>query len=444
VSRIAAAIRLRELGKPRDGLEQLKRELASDPDSVPARLELVWTLIALKDMRGAQSAADEALELEPDNPWAFYAKANAVGCSGDASAARDWVDRALAIAPWSDAFHSYRGALCLTLRQLDDALESVDRALRIDAEDAYALDVRIRVLRALRRDTEALAATRAALARHPERAQFLQHLGELSLVANDPATAGAAFRAVLALDPSRAEAKTGLVDALRAKSALYRLLSSFMRATDRAWDALKTRRGKTAVAAYVSISFAAASCVKDPQWKAIAFAPIGVAFVCAVSWLIAYHAARVVLPVFLVRVMFDSMGKHALKDTLTAKWKRPLQTRFGAVAILTLGIFASLWPWILIPVGLCVPFFVVRRCEPGRWRTALYVVTVISTLSGVIGVWRFLDTGPARGWSSKSAEESIPWIFLSAVLAIAIGVAATIVQRREQRRMGAHDPFAEA
>jgi tetratricopeptide (TPR) repeat protein len=433
VSRIASAIRLRALGRPREALEHLLRELADDPESVPARLELVWVYVALKDTRAALRVADEVLALEPDNPWALYAKANAHGSSGQNEEALTLLDRALERVPECDSFHSYRGAVCLSLRRLDDALASVDRALEIDANDAYSLEVRIRVLRALLRDSEALVATRAALALRPESAKLLQHLGELALLANDPSAAGPAFRAVLQQDPSRLDAKTGLVDALRAKSGVYRALTTFLTWSERQGAVFKRKPVKFAIFTYFGVALLVAIVLSKADWTWILFLPFVVAIPLAFLWFGLYAIAQFALPAFLVPVMFDAVGKHALADSLGAFWKRATRSKAKYVVIAFLGGLGMRWPVFQVPLALVLPLLPTFRLRSGPARKTLTVLAALP-ISVVLGAL-------LAKWRTGGKYEASPVITMACLVALLLGVAALAVFLAQVRQQRKHGPY---
>lgn len=429
MSRIAAASRLLEIGRARDALELLLRELVDDPDSVSARIELVWVHVALKDKKAAHRTADEALELDPDNPRAMYAKANAHGSFGEYRKGLDWLERALGCAPYYGSFHSYRGVLLLKLNRLDEALESVERALELAPNDAYSIDVRIEVLRALQREAEALAATQAALALYPERASFLQHLGELTLHSKDAATADGLFKAVLRQDPSRVDAKSGLVDALRAKSKLYRWLTAFQAWSDRKALIVKQRRVRIALFSYFVLAFSAAVLGSKTYWAWVVLIPIVIAVPVVLVWFALYAATQFIVPWFLVPVLFDPTGKHALKESIADKWLRGAYPKAATSAYVLFVACAGYWHWLRMLVVIPLTFQLARTCRPGRIRRVLYVLAASSVVLVAFGL--------APHWGAREFIDTMMWWGLAGVLLV-VSVILAIVEKKRASKAARH------
>ncbi|MEO6709056.1 MAG: hypothetical protein ABI054_02530 [Planctomycetota bacterium] len=147
------AQRLRTLHRPKDALLQIQRELEDNSKSFHALMELAWIRLDLDEHALARQAAEAARGLSPNNPYVLYVLAAVAGSTGKLISARELLEQALDKEPNQEAFHSYHAAICLLLDLPKGAEASSAAALELDPEDAYALEVRVRVLRASLRGT---------------------------------------------------------------------------------------------------------------------------------------------------------------------------------------------------------------------------------------------------------------------------------------------------
>jgi len=162
--------------------------------------------------------------LLPDNSFAWRVRSIVflnLGRAGDAEAA---AQRALAIDPESAHGHIVRGQARLLAGRRLEALADFDTALSLDPENAFAHDIRARTLTLAGRNEAAADAAAEALrlapdspTAHAARAWQLLHAG-------DRAGAQDEFRDSLRLDPESNWARLGLVEALKARNPVYRLL----------------------------------------------------------------------------------------------------------------------------------------------------------------------------------------------------------------------------
>jgi hypothetical protein len=433
VSRIETARRLLHVHRPREALEQLRRELEDDPESGEAWRLLVRVHLALDEHELALRASGEALRLAPDDPFALYERANALGASARFREALAACEEALEHDAQVDAFHSYRAVLLNALGRGEEALRAVDEALAIDPEDAYSLDVRIGLLRDLGRREEAETIARHALSLHPENADFHEHLGGLALSRGDARRADASFREALQLRPGSVEAKSGIVDALRARSPVYRKLYAFGEWSRTRRERLTTRRLKIAYAVTaVLVVLLGAFSKQIGVWALIPFLLVMLAFIAWFVWLALWLTVAMVLPLFLVGVWFDPFGRHALRDTMRARWTRtaeppPLRFRWRWSWLVFLFV-----PYLLVPLLLWAPIALGRNCRPGRARTILLASAGLHPLLGaaVVGALAYSDPDPD---ASHAAAGIVVMLGIALVLTAA-ALTVRWVQGRESAR----------
>ncbi len=213
-------------------LAEVQAALALDPHHAEAHVSGAWILRAQKQYPAAEAAARAALAADPHLPAAH----NALACvlwSWGRSAQAEAAFRLMLACPQDHneaLFRTNYARLLLGLNRPQAALELADSALarrpRLDAGH----EVRGSALAALGRDPEAALAYRQALTLDPRSFNALYKLGRLELRAGQPAAALDLFRDALRLRPGNAEARDGLVTALKARQPIYgRLLSLFLR-----------------------------------------------------------------------------------------------------------------------------------------------------------------------------------------------------------------------
>jgi tetratricopeptide (TPR) repeat protein len=172
------ALELGEAGKPKPALEQLRRAVALNSDYVPALVRLVEAL-ALTDLPAAQSIAAQAVQRAPDNPQTHYSLGQILAANGNASAAAEQFEAAVAIAP---DFGKAHYALAAAYRMLNQP----SRAQTELALFAANRDTAPPLLDPYRRELDALQQTARP---HLQRAQALFAAGYLVAAESELLTA---------------------------------------------------------------------------------------------------------------------------------------------------------------------------------------------------------------------------------------------------------------
>src|SRR5262249_23382870 len=109
-----------------------------------------------------------------------------------------------------------------------DVLEIAEQGLRIDPEHVACINFRAMALNKLGRASEARAAIDTALARDPLNAVTHANQGWACLQRGDVTHALEHFREALRLDAEFAMARHGIVECLKTRYIIYRLLLRFM------------------------------------------------------------------------------------------------------------------------------------------------------------------------------------------------------------------------
>ena len=203
---------------------ELRRALADAPDDPDLHAYLALVLADLDRAAEALPEAERAVGLAPD--WAFthYARAvvlNRLDRPKDALAA---AREALRLDPADPDAHTALAIAHLGLRQRQEALDAAEAALAVDPEHTGAANLRALALVQLGRRDEAAATVQGVLSRSPDDAVSHANQGWTLLHQNRHREAMESFREALRLDPGNDWARSGIVEAMKARNVVYRQL----------------------------------------------------------------------------------------------------------------------------------------------------------------------------------------------------------------------------
>jgi predicted O-linked N-acetylglucosamine transferase (SPINDLY family) len=163
----------------------------------------------------AEQVYREILLAQPQHFDAMQLLATIAAQRGDFTAAAEWFDRALAIAPAHAGLLYDRGLTLVELRRFDEALESFDRAIALKPDFADALTHRGNALRGLNRLAEAIRSFDQALGVNPAHPGALIGRGNSLLGQKRADEALANYDSALDIDPANVDAINNRGNALR-------------------------------------------------------------------------------------------------------------------------------------------------------------------------------------------------------------------------------------
>ncbi|GAB2504513.1 tetratricopeptide repeat protein [Lysobacter humi (ex Lee et al. 2017)] len=143
--------------------------------------DTVLAALRRSDADAALAAAQELVELQPDDPAARRLQAHALRLAGDHSGALAAIDAALALAPEDADLHLERAGLLLHVRDLDRAQAALARSVGLDPNQfpAYIIQAQLALGRGELDEAERLVRTAARIA--PEHPQLAAVEGTLAL-----------------------------------------------------------------------------------------------------------------------------------------------------------------------------------------------------------------------------------------------------------------------
>ncbi|HEX8271807.1 MAG TPA: tetratricopeptide repeat protein [Longimicrobiaceae bacterium] len=204
---------------------ELRRALRDRPED--SLLHAYLAVCLAEDPATLEEAHQKALwatAYDPASPAAWYALAAVERKRGRGPEAEQATRLALGLNPEAPGLFAELGSLMLAQERPRAALEEAERGLALDPDHLGCLMVRGSALSRLGRHDAAAEAFARATALSPEEPAAHAGAGWALLRRGDAPAALARFRESLRLDPAIRSAEDGLLEALRARSPVYRAL----------------------------------------------------------------------------------------------------------------------------------------------------------------------------------------------------------------------------
>lgn len=364
-------------------VEEARQALADDPDDAGAHSILALCLANQKKYDEATAEAHAAIRLQPDNPHAHYTLALVLCERNRHKEALPAIQEALRFDPEDPDYHGLEAAIHLESKNWQAALESTERGLAFDAEHVQCNNLRAMALVKLGRKAEAGATIDAALARDPDNAVTHANQGWTLLEEGEPYKAMEHFREALRLDPNMEWARHGIIEAMKARSGVYRLMLRYF-----LW--IQKLSGKAAwmflIGLWLGNLIAIQVADAYPALAPYVWPLVGcyLAFVL-MSWL--------AVPLFNLVLCTSRFGRLAL-----SRGEIFFSALIGVTLALGLGCLAT---WALAEdagiaflskhmgimfVVLTIPFRGLSECSPGWPRVISIGYTIVMILSGALAV----------------------------------------------------------
>jgi len=200
-----------------------RQALSNEPDDALAHALLALALAHLEQGKDAVDAGRRAVALAPELSFAHYALGWALLERAELNAAERSAQEALRLEPDSHGY-ALLAQIYVRRKRWAEAIKAAEQGLQIEPEHPGCANLRALSLGALGRTDVAAALVNDVLALDPDDAFGLTNRGWLMLRQSRPQEALESFREALRLDPTLDWARTGIVEALKARSALYRFV----------------------------------------------------------------------------------------------------------------------------------------------------------------------------------------------------------------------------
>lgn len=207
--------------------KELQKALAADPDDPVAHALMAVCLAEQKKFDQAYGEARQAATLAPDLPYTQYVLAYVRFQQDFLPEAEQAINKAIQLDPWDADNFALLAQIKYQQKKWRDALEAAENGLEIEAEHLTCANLRAMALNQLGRGDEAGRTLEDALARDPENAFTHANQGWTALQRGEARKALEHFREALRLDPTNDWARSGMVEALKARYFVYRLMLKY-------------------------------------------------------------------------------------------------------------------------------------------------------------------------------------------------------------------------
>jgi tetratricopeptide (TPR) repeat protein len=356
---------------------ELREALAADPDDAELHALLAVCLLERGDTRAATDEAQRAIGLGPDLSVGHYALARALIERNRFDEARTSIQEAIRLEPRNSGYFSTLGATYLGQSRWQEALRASEEGLAIDPQDDGCLNVRAMALTKLGRGSEAAQAVESALALDPESALSHANHGWTALHRSQHQEALEAFREALRLDPNLDWAREGIVEALKARNPIYRLILRYFLLMSRLTGG---RQLLVVIALFFGVRAVAGALGAAGGMLDVAAGLLVVIYLLFVllSWL--------AVPIFNLLLRLDRFGRLTLSRDELLETNLFLGLLAAGVVLLLLGMLTHGTVALFGLLGvflLLIPLSATFRSDPGWPRTAMAVYTAL--LAALVG-----------------------------------------------------------
>ena len=204
--------------------QEYRSALVADPSSALAHAMLGLCLLQSKKYAEATDEARQAVGLRPDWYIGYSVLAAILSERERVKDAVVAIGKAIELNPFDPNLHGTLARIRLKQRKWPSALEAADAGLAIDPEHAACVNARGIALVNLGRSDEAGVTIQGALGRNPHDAVTHANQGWALLHAGEHKAALIHFRESLRIDPDLQWAKAGIVEAMKARNIIYRVM----------------------------------------------------------------------------------------------------------------------------------------------------------------------------------------------------------------------------
>ncbi|MGH1362241.1 MAG: tetratricopeptide repeat protein [Calditrichia bacterium] len=358
--------------------EQLRLGLAEQPDSAVAHSLLGIVLSAQKKIRAALHEAEKGIVLDPDNSYSYYVLAAIHHDHEQLKQADEAIQQAIGLNPFEAEYFALRASIYLQQKDWKDAVELAEKALSMDAENVEASNIRAMALVKLGRRSEAGQTIDNALARDPENAVTHANQGWTLLEGGDHKAAMEHFQEALRLDPNLDWAREGIVEALKAKNPIYRVMLRYFFWMSRLkskiqWMVILGAVFGIQVIEYLSETYPG-------------FAPFG-------NTIFGLYIAFVLLtwiadPVFDLLLRLNKFGRLALSEEQLKASNLVGLALFSGVCLLIAGVITGNVGCYIgagFSAAMIVPLSGIYRARPGKSRVFLAGYAIVLGLLTITG-----------------------------------------------------------
>jgi tetratricopeptide (TPR) repeat protein len=390
--------------------KELRRALADEPNNPMAHAVLAICLSDREQYREATSEAEQAVALAPDASFPHYALAGVLEDRNRHKEARRAIEEAIRIDPEDADQWARLSSIELACKKWDAALTAADNGLAIDPEDTSCTNLRAIALVKLGRPDQAGATIDAALSRDPDNADTHANQGWTLLHAGEHKKALEHFREALRLEPNHDWARSGIVEALKSRHFVYRIMLSYF-----LWMARLSGRAQWGIliGGYIGYRVLASQAGKHPGLDVVVV-PLMVIYIgfAVMTW--------ISNPLFNLLLRLSRFGRLVLsrEETLAANCVGGLLLVGIGSAIGLLVLPGTSGVWLIFPAVSVIPLIIViatfGHCSKGWPRMALAGYAALVVLLALLNVGLLFVVGdePVDSPQAAIADRCVTvWLF---------------------------------
>lgn len=318
-------------GKPEMAEGVLRSSLAENPQHARAHAFLALALVEQKKYEEASAEAALAVHNAPDDPFVHYITGHVFFDRNrfpeSEAAAREAIR--LSGGTGHPEYWSLLAHALFARERWSEALAAADQGLAIDPAHADSVNVRAMALVKLGDKQAAAQTISGALQRNPTNPASHANQGWTLLHQGDHKQALEHFREALRLNPNLEWARQGMIEALKARYFLYRIMLRYY-----LWMSRFTRRGQWGLIIGLWVGIQILQAVREKNPAAAPFVlPVIIAYVAFVlaGWLAS--------PIFNLTLLASFYGRYLLSKTDYAGALAVGALVAGAIVAALLGLF---------------------------------------------------------------------------------------------------------
>ena len=203
---------------------ELRRYILTEPEDAMAHALLALALSAQNKHREAVESARKGIHLAPVLPYAHYVLAYVYTQQDRLDEAEKAINEAIHLDPEEADYFAVLSSVKLQRRRWQDALEAAERGLYFNSEHVGCINLRAMALNQMGLADEAAVAIEGALSVEPENALSHANRGWQEVHRGNYELAMKNFREALRIDAELEWAREGVVEVLKARNPIYRVM----------------------------------------------------------------------------------------------------------------------------------------------------------------------------------------------------------------------------
>ncbi|MAT97349.1 MAG: hypothetical protein CL608_09425 [Anaerolineaceae bacterium] len=210
-----------------EAIEPLQAAIAENPEFGPAHALIAICHTKLEHHAAALQAAQTAVRLDPNSDFHLYTLAVVQLEQEKYDDAERSIRSAIMLEPTEPDYYGLLSSIFVERGEWNKALEAANEGLRLDPEHVRCANLRAMALVKMGDRTAASQTIDTALSQNPDNPLTHANKGWTNLHQSKPREAMHHFGEALRLDPNLQWAQVGIVEAMKARNPIYRVMLAY-------------------------------------------------------------------------------------------------------------------------------------------------------------------------------------------------------------------------